>query len=199
VGAPGIGKTRLVAELAARADARGHIVLTGSSAEFERDVPFGVFVDALDEYLESVDPRRLDRFGEEVRAELAQVFPSFPDRGRGNVSGLQGERYRTNRAVRELLERLAATKPTVLILDDFHWADAASIDLVSSLLHRPPDAAVLLVLGARPTPGPSRLTSALERALREGSMARIALDPLTSEEAAAMLGLERPDRATEAL
>jgi ATP/maltotriose-dependent transcriptional regulator MalT len=134
-----------------------------------------------------------------VRAELAHVFPSFSDVGRGGTSGLQGERYRTNRAVRELLERLAATKPMVLILDDFHWADTASIDLVSSLLRRPPDAAVLLVLNARPTPGPSRLTSVLERALREGSMARVELDPLTSEEAAAMLGLERPDPSTEAL
>ena len=199
VGAAGIGKTRLVAELAARADARGHIVLTGSSAEFERDLPFGVFVEALDEYIESVDPRRLDRLGEEVRTELAHVFPSVSDVGRAGTGVLQGERYRTNRAVRELLERLAATKPLVLILDDFHWADAASIDLVGSLLRRPPEAAVLLVLGARPTPGPSRLTSALERALREGSMARIELDPLTSAEAAAMLGLERPDRSTAAL
>jgi DNA-binding CsgD family transcriptional regulator len=199
VGAAGIGKTRLLAELAARADARGHIVLSGSGAEFERDLPFGVFVDALDEYLESVDPRRLGRLGEHVRNELAHVFPSFPDPGRGNVSGVQGERYRTNRAARELLERLAATKPMVLILDDFHWADAASIDLVSSLLSRPPAAAVLLVLGARPTPGPSRLTNALERALRAGEMARVELHPLTSDEAAALLGVERPDPSTAAL
>ena len=48
-----------------------------------------------------------------------------------------------NRAVRELLERLAATKPLVLILDDFHWADPASVDLLLSLLHRPPAAPYL--------------------------------------------------------
>ena len=53
VGEPGIGKTRLLAELVARAEARGHLVLAGSAAELERDLPFSVFVDALDEYVEA--------------------------------------------------------------------------------------------------------------------------------------------------
>ena len=44
------------------------------------------------------------------------MFPSLSWLGRGGASGFQDERYRTNRAVRELLERLAATKPLVLIL-----------------------------------------------------------------------------------
>ena len=48
VGEPGIGKTRLLGELAARADARGVPVLYESASEPERDLPFRVFVDALD-------------------------------------------------------------------------------------------------------------------------------------------------------
>ena len=193
VGAAGIGKTRLLAELAARADARGHIVLTGSGADLERDLAFWVFVDALDEYVESAEPRRLENLDEEVRVELAQVFPSLSSLGRGGAAGLQDERYRTNRAVRELLERLAATKPLVLILDDFHWADPASIDLAVSLLHRPPAAAVLIVLASRPNQAPPQLLSAASRARRDGDLTRIELDPLTSEEAAAMLGREPSD------
>src|SRR5438046_648173 len=59
VGEPGIGKTRLLAELAARAELRGHLVLSGSASELERDLPFSVFVHALDEYVESLDPDRL--------------------------------------------------------------------------------------------------------------------------------------------
>src|SRR3954451_22681527 len=119
VGAAGIGKTRLLAELAARADGRGHIVLSGAGADLERDLPFWVFVDALDEYLAGVEPRRLANLEEDVRVELAQVFPSLSDLRRGGSPGALHERYRINRAVRELLERLAATKPLVLILDDF--------------------------------------------------------------------------------
>ena len=87
VGAAGIGKTRLLAELAARADSRGHIVLDGAGADLERDLPFWVFVDALDEYLAGVEPRRLANLDEEVRVELAQVFPSLSDLGRGGSPG----------------------------------------------------------------------------------------------------------------
>src|SRR5215210_2057687 len=188
VGAAGIGKSRLLAEVAARADARGHIVLRGAAADLERDIAFWVFLDALDEYVEGVEPRRLGNLSEEIRAELAQVFPSLAHLGRGDAVRLQSERYRVNRAVRELLERLAATKPLVLVLDDVHWADPASVDLVGSLLRRPPSAAVLLVLAARPHHAPTRLAGTLERALRDGTLTRLELSPLTGEEATAMLG-----------
>jgi AAA ATPase domain len=47
-GEPGIGKSRLLGELGSRALARGHLVLAGRAAELERDVPFGLWVDALD-------------------------------------------------------------------------------------------------------------------------------------------------------
>src|SRR5215213_4110721 len=73
VGEPGIGKTRLLAELAARADARGYLVVTGSASELERDLPFWVFVDALDEYLEGLEPRWFDSLDDEVRDELGLV------------------------------------------------------------------------------------------------------------------------------
>src|SRR3954468_18594111 len=77
IGEPGIGKTRLLAELAARADARGMLVLSGSATELERDLPFAVFVDALDEYVRGLERGRLSSLDEDVRSELAHVFPSL--------------------------------------------------------------------------------------------------------------------------
>ena len=56
VGEPGIGKTRLLAELERIADDRGHLVLSGSAAELERDLPFWVFVDALEDYVRGLPP-----------------------------------------------------------------------------------------------------------------------------------------------
>src|SRR4051812_32422488 len=70
IGEPGIGKTRLLTELADRADARGQLALAGSASELERDVPFWVFVDALDEYVEGLDPHRFDGLDDDVRTEL---------------------------------------------------------------------------------------------------------------------------------
>jgi predicted ATPase len=109
-GEPGIGKTRLLGELCDRADQRGHLVLNGRGAEFERELPFGAFADALDDYLAAQDPKSLEVLGEERLGELAQVFPSLS--GRGDApTGPQDERFRTHAAVRELLALLSADHP----------------------------------------------------------------------------------------
>src|SRR6266540_2127249 len=77
VGEPGVGKTRLIRELTARAELRGHLVLSGSASELEQNLPFSVFVNALDEYVESLEPTRLGTLDGDARAELARVFPSL--------------------------------------------------------------------------------------------------------------------------
>src|SRR5512133_361177 len=188
VGEPGIGKTRLLAEFASRADARGRLVLLGSASELERDLPFSVFVDALDEYLRGLDPSRLARLDEDVRTELAHVFPSLSALAPARQVALQHERYRSHRAVRALLEALAKTRPLVLVLDDFHWADSASAELLGALLRRPPAAAVLIAVSFRPRQMPERLAAALERAHRAAALTRIELDALTPLEARELLG-----------
>jgi predicted ATPase len=172
VGEPGIGKTRLLAEFASRADALGRLVLSGSASELEGDLPFSVFVDALDEYLRGLDPSRLRGLDEDVRTELAHVFPSLSALATARDVALQDERYRSHRAVRALFEHLAHTRPLVLVLDDFHWADSASVELLGALLRRPPNAPVLMAVAVRPRQLPERLSAALERAHRVAALAR---------------------------
>jgi DNA-binding NarL/FixJ family response regulator len=199
VGEPGIGKTRLLGELAARADDRRQIVLFGSASELERDLPFWVFVEALDEYVQALDPRQLSSLDDDVRAELARVFPSLAGLAAGAAPPFQHERYRSHRAVRELLTRLAATKPVVLVLDDLHWADSASIELLGALLRRPPAAAVVLALGMRSRQIPDRLSAALEHAHRADSLRRIELRPFSRRESAEFLGEAVERRRADAL
>ena len=88
----------------------------------------------------------------------------------------------------ELLEQLAAAKPLVLVLDDLHWADPASVDLLVALLHRPPAAGVLIAVAARPRQLPPRLAGALDRAHRDGALTRLALGAVTREEARELIG-----------
>src|SRR5205814_1090590 len=97
----------LLAEFASRADALGRLVLSGSASELEGDLPFSVFVDALDEYLRGLEPSRLRRVDEDVRTELAHVFPSLSALATAHEVALQHERYRSHRAVRALFEHLA--------------------------------------------------------------------------------------------
>jgi len=187
-GEAGIGKTRLLQELAARAEGTGRIVLSGSATELERDLPFSPFVDALDEYLAGLEPERLDGLDDDVRAELAHVFPSLWALGDGRPAVLQHERYRSHRAVRALLEHVADTTPLVLVLDDVHWADAASVELIGALLRRPPTGAVTIALALRPARLSGRLAAALERAHRADLLERVELGTLTLSEARELLG-----------
>jgi ATP/maltotriose-dependent transcriptional regulator MalT len=187
-GEPGIGKTRLLRELAARAEARGHLVLSGAASEFENDLPFSVFVDALDEYVAGLAPGRLAALGGAVQAELAHVFPSLSALAGGQQVSPPHERYRSHRAVRALLEHLAQPRPFVLILDDFHWSDSASVELLGALLRRQPAAAVLIAVARRPRQTPERLAITLERAHRSAAMTRVDLGALTLDEARQLLG-----------
>ena len=183
VGEPGIGKTRLLGELCTRAEERGHLVLSGRAAEFERDLPFGVFVDALDDYLGSLQPRTFEPIGQDHLGELASIFPALSEVAVRASGGLPTERYRAHRAVRILLEGLGTRQPIVVALDDLHWADAAAVELISHLLRRRPSGPVLMVLALRSGQAPARLGAAIEAAAREGAVERLELAPLTRGEA----------------
>jgi DNA-binding CsgD family transcriptional regulator len=188
LGEPGIGKTRMLSELANLAEQRGHLVLSGSASELERELPFSLFVDALDEYVESLDPELLAGLDEDVQAELAHVLPSLSSLAAGRSVALQHERYRSHRAVRALLERITQAGPLLLVLDDLHWADSASAELLGALLRRPPAAAVLIAVALRPRQTQERFAAALERACRDGVLSRLDLEALTLDEAREFLG-----------
>ncbi len=192
-GEQGIGKTRLVAELCASAERLRYLVFSGRAAEFEQAEPFGVLVDALDDYLASLDRRELDDLDVEL-AELASVFPALAQQVGGPATESPAERYRAFQVVRALLDALSRRRPVVLALDDLHWADAASVELISYLLRRPPRGRVLMVLAFRPAQLPKRFAPAVEASTREPGIVRLDLGPLTPEEARGLLdpGLAQP-------
>jgi DNA-binding CsgD family transcriptional regulator len=188
VGEPGIGKTALLDELRNRAAPAALLVLSGRAAQFERELPFGVLIDALDDYLGGLNTRVFESLGDDDRGELARLFPSLRELGEEPAPALETERYRAHRAVRSLLELLAARKPVVLIVDDLHWADDASHELVSFLLRRPPRAPVLLALAHRRGQAPARLRGTLDRATHDGVCERVPLGPLSEEESLLLAG-----------
>ncbi|MCW2885697.1 MAG: hypothetical protein QOE54_521 [Streptosporangiaceae bacterium] len=185
VGDPGAGKTRLLAELAAEADRRKLVTLWGRAAEFEQQIPFGVIVDALDDHLEDNLPGDL---GEVLIGLLGSVFPSLssgPADGPG--PGLTGlDRYKLYRAFRQLLDRLAAPSGLALILDDVHWADDSSIELLDHLIRHPPAGRVLVAAAYRPAQAAPRLATLVDTAAAHGR--RIMVNPLSQIEVQQFLG-----------
>ena len=123
--------------------------------------------------MEERAPDLTARLAGSTRAELAGLLPALSDSTVHSGMPLQHERYRAHRAVRELLELLATPPGLLLVLDDLHWADPGSVELLAALLRRPPAAPVLMALGLRPHQAPDRLSAALERAHRVGTVVRV--------------------------
>jgi DNA-binding CsgD family transcriptional regulator len=180
-GDPGIGKTRLLAELARRAGERGFLVLEGRAQHSGGRVPFYALADALDDHLAGLDAgvREADR------DVLSSIFPSLRRPGLENAS-LVFERYRLFRAVRALLESLASPE-LVLLLDDMQWADEDTAELLAQLLRQPPRRPVLLALAYRCRQAPARLRAAVAAARGDYPPACLSLGPLSEAEAEAML------------
>ncbi|HEX2316749.1 MAG TPA: AAA family ATPase, partial [Thermomonospora sp.] len=202
-GEPGAGKTRLLVELAGAAAARKLPALTGRAAEFEQDMPFGVVIDALDDHLEEHGAD----LGPAAARLLGTVFPSMQPAGEqsaadgpapedpADLTGLA--RYRLYRTVRRLLEELAAPSGLVLILDDVHWADDASVELLDHLVRHPPRARVLVAVAYRPAQAVPRLATLVETAAGHG--VRVPVGPFSRAEVAEFLGPEVTASRREAL
>ena len=181
-GDPGIGKSRLLAEVARRAAERGFVVLGGRAQHGGERVPFYALADALDDHLAGLDPG-----GPEAdRGVLAAVFPSLRRPGMENA-GPAGDRYRLFLAVRLLLESLASPA-LVLLLDDMQWADEDTTELVAQLLRQPPRGPVLLALAYRWRQAPARLRAAVATARGDDPQVCLRLGPLVEAEGELMLG-----------
>ncbi|MER5480875.1 LuxR family transcriptional regulator [Streptomyces sp. NPDC002734] len=183
------GKSTLLAGLCRQAADGGWTLASGSGAAPSlQGVPFGLFVDALDDVLSaSGDSGGADGWSEERRTLLSGVFPTP---GRPLPPGLSGDpvgRYRTFRATRQLLESLGASGGLLLVLDDVHRADEASVQLLSYLLVNPPAGNVVIALAHRPRQADHTLQSLLNQAVAEGRAQRLSPPRLSEEAALALL------------
>jgi DNA-binding CsgD family transcriptional regulator/tetratricopeptide (TPR) repeat protein len=132
-GEAGIGKTRLITEFARRAASEGATVVIGGCLELGADVlPFAPFVEALDRLSELAGAVDSDPAGfgpNSFAAPIPDIAASGPDRASGQL-GL-GRMYE---AVRGFLDRGPA--PLVLVLEDLHWADRSTLELLDYLVRR---------------------------------------------------------------
>ena len=186
-GEPGIGKSRLLLELTQIAASEHCVVLAARASEFERDLPYALWSDAIDGHLRELGERQVRLLGIADPHALAAITPALE----GERDGAPvADRHRTHRALRDLLERMASARPMVVCLDDVHWADVASVDALSALVRRPPAAQVLVALAAREAQLPSSLARAVAAAMVEDRAARIGLSPISRDEAEQLVGMD---------
>ncbi|MFF4839577.1 helix-turn-helix transcriptional regulator [Streptomyces collinus] len=183
VGEPGIGKSRLLDEVCARARAAGITALRGRATEYEQHVPHRLFTDAL------ADPGPLD--ADPALAEARSVLCGIgKEPGDGRAEGTAA-RFGLHRAIAASLTHLGE-QGLVLALDDLHWADPASRELVDHLIRHPPRGPVLLVVARRDRQTPASLTAALTRGAVGGAVLQLALEPLSEQESVLALAPDIP-------
>ncbi|HEX3492935.1 MAG TPA: AAA family ATPase, partial [Streptosporangiaceae bacterium] len=135
-GEAGVGKSRLVSEFAARAAGRAR-ALTGGCLELGASgLPFAPFTGLLRQLVRELG---LDGVAEllsgQGRRELARLLPELGEPASHDDEAYQGEaRARLFEQMLTLFERLAATGPLVLIIEDAHWADRSTRDLLTYLI-----------------------------------------------------------------
>jgi DNA-binding CsgD family transcriptional regulator/tetratricopeptide (TPR) repeat protein len=198
-GESGIGKTKLLSHVTARASMQGYLAIVGRAAEFEPDEPFGAFLGALDQTFAELPRRALRSLGAEESRELLGVFPTLASRMGSREdepstppSGVGMDRYRLHRAISALLDALAAGRPIVLALDDLHWADPASIELLLYLLRRPPQSQLFVAVTFRPGQLEPRTAAAIQQLQRDSHGELVELRPLSAQEASAFLPADLP-------
>lgn len=190
-GDPGSGKSHLLADMIRDAEGRGHKVAHIRCAESERSLPFRSFAMLLG------DDRMggfLTRLPDDERQMIARLTMGPHPSGDGRSADLAD----ATASVRLLLEQ-GSDDRTLLILDDAHWADLASVRLIDDLVRRPVFRPILLVVAHRPRQAPALLRSTLAHGVGLGRVTRIELSPLSREMSARLLGIRTDDFRLPAL
>lgn len=149
-GPVGIGKTRLIQELALRARQRHFDVFSGNARETEGSMPFGPFTDIMEMALQK--ERSLEEL---IPQELGKVMTTLSTTGKPvpNADRLAARGYLFAQIYR-FFYKVASIKPTVLVLEDLHAADQGSLDLFRYLIRQIGKLPVLLVTSIRTDSSP---------------------------------------------
>jgi DNA-binding SARP family transcriptional activator len=148
LGEAGIGKSRLIDELAANSLGDGGRLLIGRAYETARALPFGPWVDAVRSGGVIGEIEAEDALDVRWRVELGRLFPELA-RGKPRTRSYVEDHVRLFEAFAQLIGHLAARQPLLLVLEDLHWADEMSLRLLSFVGRRAREWRVLVIATLR--------------------------------------------------
>src|SRR3954452_1284525 len=169
-GEPGIGKSRLLAEAAHDARARGIVVLTTTGVQSEAHLPFA----GLHQLLRPVRARA---------AELPAVQRAALDAAFGLTPEVAPEHYRIAMAALDLVSEIASDAPVLLVVEDAHWLDRPTADVLAFLARRIESDPIVLVAATRDD---------YPSVLRDAGLPEHGLSGLDEPTAAALLDASAP-------
>jgi DNA-binding SARP family transcriptional activator len=191
-GEGGIGKSRLALELLAHAEHDGATVAGCAALELGGAAPFGLWAELLGELARTIAPAAPD--GSEVWPEdVGRLAPSVAQRlsrtpPPATAASPDFERARLFEAVAEMLAWAATQRPLVLLVEDIHLADVASLELAAYVARRLPELPALLVLTRRDAPRRPDADLLRQALARRGALhAELELGPLPPTALAALV------------
>jgi predicted ATPase len=201
-GEAGIGKSRLVRELAAELAQDGWVILQGNCFERDRALPYGPVAELLRNTLDNPpSPAVLAQLGQRaldlarVLPELTRALPADLEPARTDP---EQDRWRLFQVAGQVLGDAASQAPAMLIVEDVHWADDASLELLHSFARTLARRRILLLLTYRSDEVDRALRQLVESLDRERLARALSLVPLEPTDVDAMLratlGLDRSPR-----
>ncbi|MFG2109859.1 helix-turn-helix transcriptional regulator [Micromonospora chersina] len=186
-GEAGVGKSRLLREFAERARAGDARVLCGSCIDLGAgDLPYAPLIEAVRRLVRELGVPALRELVGPAYEELARLVPFVGD-SEERDSVPETSRSRFFGAVLRLLEQLSADAPVLLVVEDLHWADRSTLDLLTFLVRNLREERVLLLASYRisdlPPGHPLRAVLAeldLGRRVRRLELSRFGRDELRS-------------------
>ncbi|MDH3546244.1 MAG: AAA family ATPase, partial [Gammaproteobacteria bacterium] len=180
-GEPGIGKSRLMREVARYARAQNMPTLATNCYEIERAIPYQPVINLVTQALERISDAALHTLAPVSLAELAALVPEvserFPDLPQLSNDFPEARQARLSRAVDQLLEAARGSRPAVLMVDDIQWADDASAQVLHYLARHAAQRPVLVIYAYRDEAIDSdeRLAQLIESLRREANARRVPL------------------------
>ena len=183
----GVGKTRLVHEVAAHVRLKGWQVVTGHAFPLETAIPYAAFAEALGPLLGALDTGALMRLTRGDRAVLSALAPQLlaaqQERGAGAFTDgapPAEQRVRMHSAILQLLGKLGERHPLLLCLENLQWADSATVELLHFLGRQLKPYKVVIVASWNETGQPLAADFRLAiRSLRGLGASDLRLEPLT--------------------
>ncbi len=193
-GEAGVGKTRLSREFCEVASAAGFLAMAGACYDADDAVPFVPFVEILESaHAQSSSQEAFRNALGPNAAELVRLMPQlrtiFPEIGLPQETNAQQSRRLLFSSVVELVSRVSASTPLLLLVEDLQWADEGSLALLAHLANAVANLPVMIVANYRNSEGDAKgfLTQGLYEISRLPNANDLKLPGLPTSEVAAML------------
>lgn len=201
-GEAGIGKTRLVAEVRARASAAGARVFQGNCFEPDRALPYAPVLDLLRRTVAACSPEEVEAKVGPAASEVVKLLPELAVILPGAIPSARLEPEQEKRRLFEVLAamllRCADDGPALIVVEDLHWCDDIGLEFLLHLARRIATRPLLLLMTYRSDEQHAGLTHLLASMDRERLATEVTLKPLDADGVAAMLqaifALTRPAR-----